>query len=166
MPDSPLLNTINSIVIFSYLYFNIWITAPGYPSNGTLGKKEMIIPSLNVSFNTILNTDIYVALEQELRLPSISEYIRLTRDYSGPSERVRLATCRLTCDYPTKEFHHYYQPTYPPTYLIIFLNFHCPPTLLCNSRLDLPIKKQNVCVSSKLVIFPQILIQCKLRVFE
>ena len=39
MPDSPLLNTINSIVIFSYLYFNIWITAPGYPSNGTLGKK-------------------------------------------------------------------------------------------------------------------------------
>ena len=39
MPDSPLLNTINSIVIFSYLYFNIWITAPGYPSNGTLEKK-------------------------------------------------------------------------------------------------------------------------------
>jgi len=77
MPDSPLLNTINSIVIFSYLYFNIWITAPGYPSNGTLGKKEMIIPSLNVSFNTILNTDIYVALEQELCLPSRSEYIRL-----------------------------------------------------------------------------------------
>ena len=33
MPDSPLLNTINSIVILSYLYFNIWITAPGYPSN-------------------------------------------------------------------------------------------------------------------------------------
>ena len=33
MPDSPLLNTINSIVIFSYPYFNIWITAPGYPSN-------------------------------------------------------------------------------------------------------------------------------------
>ena len=77
MPDSPLLNTINSIVIFSYLYFNIWITAPGYPSNGTLGKKEMIIPSLNVSFNTILSTDIYVALEQELCLPSRSEYIRL-----------------------------------------------------------------------------------------
>ena len=73
MPDSPLLNTINSIVIFSYLYFNIWITAPGYPSNGTLGKKEMIIPSLNVSFNTILSTDIYVALEQELCLPSISD---------------------------------------------------------------------------------------------
>ena len=77
MPDSPLLNTINSIVIFSYLYFNIWITAPGYPSNGTLGKKEMIIPSLNVSFNTILSTDIYVALEQELCLLSRSEYIRL-----------------------------------------------------------------------------------------
>ena len=72
MPDSPLLNTINSIVIF-YLYFNIWITAPGYPSNGTLGKNEMIIPSLNVSFNTILNTDIHVALEQELCLPSRSE---------------------------------------------------------------------------------------------
>ena len=77
MPDSPLLNTINSIVILSYLYFNIWITAPGYPSNGTLGKKEMIIPSLNVSFNTILNTDIYVALEQELCLPSISDYLYL-----------------------------------------------------------------------------------------
>ena len=37
----------------------------------------MIIPSLNVSFNTILSTDIYVALEQELCLPSRSEYIRL-----------------------------------------------------------------------------------------
>ena len=31
----------------------------------------------------------------------------INRDYSGPSERVRLVTCRLTCDYPTKEFHHY-----------------------------------------------------------
>ena len=38
MPDSPLLNTINSIVIFPYIYFNIWITAPGYPSNGTRKK--------------------------------------------------------------------------------------------------------------------------------
>ena len=37
----------------------------------------MIIPSLNVSFNTILSTDIYVALEQELCLPSRSEYIQL-----------------------------------------------------------------------------------------
>ena len=46
-------------------------------SMGTLGKKEMIIPSLNVSLNTILRNDIYVALEQELCLPSISEYIRL-----------------------------------------------------------------------------------------
>ena len=74
MPDSPPLNTINSIVIFSYLYFNIWITAPGYPSNiWNFRKKEMIIPSLNVSFNTILSTDIYVALEQELCLPSISD---------------------------------------------------------------------------------------------
>ena len=26
--------------------------------------------------------------------------------YSGPFERVRLVTCRLTCNYPTKEFHH------------------------------------------------------------
>ena len=42
-------------------------------SMGTLGKKEMIIPSLNVSFNTILSTDIYVALEQELCIPSISD---------------------------------------------------------------------------------------------
>ena len=119
-------------------------------SMGTLGKKEMIIPSLNVSF----------------KFNYVFRVYPINRDYSGPSERVRLVTCRLTCDYPTKEFHHYYQPTYPPTYLIIFLNFHCPPTLLCNSRLDLPIKKQNVYVSSKLVIFPQILIQCKLRVFE
>ena len=83
-PDSPVLNTINSIVIFSDLYFNIWITAPGYPSKTSAflacelqEKKEMIIPSLNVSFNTILSTDIYVALEQELCLPSRSEYIRL-----------------------------------------------------------------------------------------
>ena len=40
-----------------------------------------------------------------------SEQIRvylINRDYSGPSERVRLVTCRLTCDYPTKEYHHYY----------------------------------------------------------
>ena len=57
--DSPVLNTINSIVIFSYLYFNIWIKALGYP------------------FNTILITDIYVALEQEWCLPSRSEYIWL-----------------------------------------------------------------------------------------
>ena len=46
-------------------------------SIGTSGKKEIIIPSLNVSFNAILSTDIYVALEQEVGLPSISEYIRL-----------------------------------------------------------------------------------------
>ena len=39
--------------------------------------SEMIILSLNVSFNTILSTDIYVALEQELCFPSRSEYIRL-----------------------------------------------------------------------------------------
>ena len=37
----------------------------------------MIILSLNVSLNTILITDIYVALEQEVCLPSRSEYIRL-----------------------------------------------------------------------------------------
>ena len=56
-------------------------------SIGTLGKKEMIIPSLNVSFNTILNTDIYVALEQELCLPSRSEYIQLIAIFLGlPSE--------------------------------------------------------------------------------
>ena len=50
---------------------------------GTFGKKEMIILSLNVSLNTILSTD-----------------------YSGPAERVQLVTCRLTCDYPAKEYHH------------------------------------------------------------
>ena len=37
----------------------------------------MIILSLNVSLNTILSTDIYVALEEELCLPSRSEYFRL-----------------------------------------------------------------------------------------
>ena len=72
-------------------------------SMGTLGKKEVIILSLNASFNTILSTDIYIALGQELCLPSRTEYIRLI-DYFGPSDRVRLVTCRLTCDYPTKEF--------------------------------------------------------------
>ena len=37
----------------------------------------MIILSLNVSLNTILSTDIYVVLEQEVCVPSRSEYIRL-----------------------------------------------------------------------------------------
>ena len=78
MPDSPLLNKINSIVIFlisiSTFGSQLQVILQIY---GTLGKKEMIIPSLNVSFNTILNTDTYVALEQELCLPSRSEYIRL-----------------------------------------------------------------------------------------
>ena len=37
----------------------------------------MIILSLNVSLNTILSTDIYVDLEQEVCVPSRSEYIRL-----------------------------------------------------------------------------------------
>ena len=37
----------------------------------------MIIVSLNVSLNTILSTDIYVALEQEVCLPSRSEYIQI-----------------------------------------------------------------------------------------
>ena len=58
------------------------------------------MPSLNMSLKAIfISTDIYVALD----------YIRvypINRDYSGPSERVRLVTCWLTCDYPTKEFHH------------------------------------------------------------
>ena len=43
----------------------------------TVGKKEMIILSLNVSLNTILSIDIYVDLEQEVCVPSRSEYIRL-----------------------------------------------------------------------------------------
>ena len=49
-------------------------------SNYCLCKKidiSQLCPSLNVSFNTILSTDIYVVLEQELCLPSRSEYIRL-----------------------------------------------------------------------------------------
>ena len=40
-------------------------------------ENETIILYLNVILNTILSTDIYVALEQELYLPSISEYIPL-----------------------------------------------------------------------------------------
>ena len=40
-------------------------------------EKETIILYLNVSLNTILSTDTYVALEEELCLPSRSEYIRL-----------------------------------------------------------------------------------------
>ena len=50
---------------------------PVHSKHGNLRKKEMIILSLNVSLNTILSTDIYVALEQEVCLPSRSEYIRL-----------------------------------------------------------------------------------------
>ena len=48
-----------------------------HSKHGNFRKKEMIILSLNVSLNTILSTDIYVALEQELCLPSRSEYVRL-----------------------------------------------------------------------------------------
>ena len=48
-----------------------------HSKHGNFRKKEMIILFLNVSLNTILSTDIYVALEQELCLPSRSEYIRL-----------------------------------------------------------------------------------------
>ena len=40
-------------------------------------KKETIILYLNMSLNTILSTDIYIALEQEVCLPSRSEYNRL-----------------------------------------------------------------------------------------
>ena len=48
-----------------------------HSKHGNFRKKEMIILSLNVSLNTILSTDIYVALEEELCLPSRSEYFRL-----------------------------------------------------------------------------------------
>ena len=40
-------------------------------------KRETIILCLNMSLNTILSTDIYVDLEQEVCVPSRSEYIRL-----------------------------------------------------------------------------------------
>ena len=48
-----------------------------HSKHGNFRKKEMTILSLNVSLNTILSTDIYVDLEQEVCVPSRSEYIRL-----------------------------------------------------------------------------------------
>ena len=45
---------------------------------------------------------IYVALEHGIMS---SEY-SITRNYFGPAERVQLVTCRLTSDYPAKEYHH------------------------------------------------------------
>ena len=48
-----------------------------HSKHGNCRKKEMIILSLNVSLNTILSTYIYVDLEQEVCVPSRSEYIRL-----------------------------------------------------------------------------------------
>ena len=48
-----------------------------HSKHGNFRKEEMIILSLNVSLNTILSTDIYVALEEELCLPSRFEYFRL-----------------------------------------------------------------------------------------
>ena len=48
-----------------------------HSKHGNCRKKEMIILSLNVSFNTILSTDIYVPLEQELCLLSRSEYTQI-----------------------------------------------------------------------------------------
>ena len=33
----------------------------------------------------------------------------INRDFSGPAERVRLINCRLIGNYPTKEYHHFYQ---------------------------------------------------------
>ena len=44
-----------------------------YSKHGNFGKKKAIILSLYMSLNTILSTDIYVALDQELFLPSISD---------------------------------------------------------------------------------------------
>ena len=48
-----------------------------HSKQGNFWKKETIILYLNLSLNTILSTDIYVALEQKLCVPSSSEYIRL-----------------------------------------------------------------------------------------
>ena len=45
-----------------------------HSKHGNFRRKEMIILSLNESLNTILSTDIYVALEEELCLPSKSGY--------------------------------------------------------------------------------------------
>ena len=38
LPDSPVLNTINS-----YLYFNILITAPGYPSKTSVNETHVLL---------------------------------------------------------------------------------------------------------------------------
>ena len=35
----------------------------------------------------------------------------INRNHSGPAERVRLVTCRLTSDYPAKEYHHWWGPS-------------------------------------------------------
>ena len=48
-----------------------------HSEQGNFRKMDMIILFLNVSLNTILSTDIYVDLEQEVCVPSRSEYIRL-----------------------------------------------------------------------------------------
>ena len=48
-----------------------------HSKQGNFWKKETITLYLNVSLNTILSTDIYVDLEQEVCVPSRSEYIRL-----------------------------------------------------------------------------------------
>ena len=59
-----------------------------YPGN--FWKKETIIlsvPKYEFKQNLNLSTDIYVALEQELCLPSRSEYIRLIAIFLNlPSE--------------------------------------------------------------------------------
>ena len=43
-----------------------------HTKHGNFSKKKTTILSLNMSLNTISSTDIYVALEQELCLLSIS----------------------------------------------------------------------------------------------
>ena len=56
---------------------------------------------LNVGLNTILSTDIYVALGT-----MSAESIRVYPINSGPAERVQSMTCRLLGNYPATEYHH------------------------------------------------------------
>ena len=152
-PDSPVLNTINSIVIFLSLFQTFgsqlqvilqkhlhsdtlarkveppFVQQPPHPGENTLclgagcwnteilpckPHKGWILlhsgppPSQGIIVNG-QGRLVSVPAGDKSSLMMISEYIRvypINRDYSGPSERVRLVTCRLTCDYPTKEFHH------------------------------------------------------------
>ena len=61
----------------------------------------------------------------------------INRDYSGPAERVRLVTCRLTCDYPAKEYHHNQFSMLPYQKAQIYLLLGCLLDLITCLKLSL-----------------------------